>query len=157
MVLAGARTEEIEGARAALEAARAKLEIVNVSIEELTVKAARPARVESIDLRPGDMLVPGAPAAVLLEDGQLYVRIYIPETQIGRVHVGQTLPVKADSSLESSIDGVVTHINSIGEYSPRNLQTADERADQVFAARVEVSSANDALRTGMAAFVSVPQ
>ena len=52
---------------------------------------------------------------------------------------------------------LVERINSVGEYSPRNLQTADERADQVFAARVGLQGKNDVLRAGMAAFIAVPR
>ena len=49
------------------------------------------------------------------------------------------------------------HINSVGEYSPRNLQTADERADQMFATRIGLREGHDKLRAGMAAFIKVPK
>ena len=55
------------------------------------------------------------------------------------------------------IAGVMEHIDVQGQYSPRNLQTADERANQVFAARVDVSGGKDTLRAGMAAFIRVPR
>ena len=58
---------------------------------------------------------------------------------------------------ELTFKGVIEHINTIGEYSPRNLQTADERADQVFAARVGLREGRDQLRAGMAAFIRVPK
>jgi len=102
-------------------------------------------------------MAPNATAATLLEDDELYVRIYVPETLIGRIHVGQEVPIMVDSFPHRSFKGVVEHINSVGEYSPRNLQTADERADQVFATRLGLREGKDELRAGMAAFITVPK
>jgi len=95
--------------------------------------------------------------AKLIEDDQLYVRIYVPETQVGHLSVGQEVPITVDSFPGKSFKGVVEHINNVGEYTPRNLQTSDERADQVFAARIGVRSGLEYLRAGMAAFIRVPK
>jgi HlyD family secretion protein len=157
LVLAGSRAEDIEAAQAAVDAAQGKLDQADVLISELAVRAPRAARVESLDLRPGDILAPNGAAATLLEDDQLYVRVYIPETQIGHIHPGQEVPINVDSFPHRSFRGTVEHINSEGEYSPRNLQTADERADQVFAARVGLLEGQAELRAGMAAFIHVPK
>ena len=157
LVVAGSRVEDIRAARGALLGAEGKLQQIGVMLDELTVKAPRPARIEALDLRPGDIVAPNATAATLLEDGELYVRIYVPETQIGRVRVGLIAPITVDSFPGRTFEGIVEHINVVGEYSPRNLQTADERADQVFAARVGIKSGEDDLRAGMAAFLRVPK
>jgi HlyD family secretion protein len=167
LVTAGSRIEDIKAARGQTEAAQGRLDQIKVLIDELTVRAPRAARVEALDLRPGDIVAPNATCATLLEEDQLYVRIYVPETQIGHIHPGQEVPVTVDSFPDHTFKGVVEHVNSVGEYSPRNLQTADERADQVFAARIglrdNASSCSDAkgpcaaLRAGMAAFITVPK
>ena len=94
---------------------------------------------------------------MLLEEKQLYVRIYVPETLLGHLKLGQTVPISVDSFADRSFQGVVEHINQVGEYSPRNLQTADERADQVFATRVGLRNGFEQLRAGMAAFIRVPK
>lgn len=157
LVLSGSRVEDIEAARGQLEAAQGKLDSMQVMIDELVIRAPRPARVEALDLRPGDILAPNATAATLLEEDQLYVRIYIPETLLGHIKIGQEVPVTVDSFSGRTFRGDVEHINSVGEYSPRNLQTADERADQVFATRVGLREGKDILRAGMAAFIAVPK
>jgi HlyD family secretion protein len=157
LVEAGSRVEDIQAAEGAVAAAEGKLKSIEVMIDELTIRAPRAARVETLDLRPGDILGANAAAAVLLEDDQLYVRIYVPETRIGILKVGAQVPVTVDSFPGRSFSGVVEHINSVGEYSPRNLQTADERADQVFATRVGLRQGKDELRAGMAAFIQVPK
>jgi multidrug resistance efflux pump len=157
LVIAGTREEDLRVAQASVDAAHGRVEQIQSMIDELTIRAPLAARVEALDLRPGDILAPNATAAVLLEEKELYVRIYVPETLLGRLHVGQDVPISVDSFPGREFRGIVKHINDVGEYSPRNLQTADERADQVFATRVELEEGFDRLRAGMAAFIKVPK
>ena len=157
LVQAGSRVEDIRAAEGAVVVAEGRVASIQVLIDELTIKAPRSALVETLDLRPGDILGPNAAAATLLEDDQLYVRIYVPETRIGRIKIGEEVPVTVDSFPGKTFAGVVEHINIVGEYSPRNIQTADERADQVFATRVGLREGKDVLRAGMAAFIQVPK
>ncbi|HEX3598189.1 MAG TPA: efflux RND transporter periplasmic adaptor subunit [Polyangiaceae bacterium] len=157
LVVAGTRAEDLRVAEADVEAAGGRVAQIQSMLDELTIRAPLAARVEALDLRPGDIISPNAAAAVLLEEKELYVRIYVPETLLGRLRVGQAVPITVDSFPDRAFRGVVTHINEVGEYSPRNLQTADERADQVFATRVELHEGFDELRAGMAAFITVPR
>ena len=149
--------QDVRLAQGQVEVAQGKLDQINVMMSELTVRTLLPARVESLDLRPGDILAANAVAVKLLEPDQLYVRIYVPETQIGHIKVGQELPLFVDSFPNRAFKGQVESIASQGEYSPRNLQTADERADQVFATRVRIVDGRNDLKAGMAAFVKVPK
>jgi multidrug resistance efflux pump len=157
LVASGSRVEDIRAAAAQVAAAQGKVDQIKTMIDELVVKAPAAARIEALDLRPGAILAPNATAATLVEDDQLYVRIYVPETELGHVAVGQRVPIRVDSFPGQSFEGVVQHINSVGEYSPRNLQTSDERADQVFATRVGITGGADKLRAGMAATITVPR
>jgi HlyD family secretion protein len=156
LVLAGPRVEDLRAAQATVDAAKARVDQLDVMLSELTIRSPAVARVEALELRPGDILAPNAPAATLLEDGQLFVRMYVPETQVGHVHVGDIVPIAVDS-FDRTFKGKVEHINDRGEYSPRNLQTVDERADQVFAVRVGLVEGKDQLRAGMAATIEVPR
>jgi HlyD family secretion protein len=155
LVQAGSRVEDIAAAQAVVESAQGRLDQIDVMVAELVVRAPRPSRVESLDLRPGDILAPNATAASLVEDDQLYVRIYIPETQIGHIHYGQDVPISVDSFRGRTFKGTIEYINKVGEYSPRNLQTSDERANQVFATRIGIREGNGELRAGMAAIIHV--
>ncbi|HMG55315.1 MAG TPA: efflux RND transporter periplasmic adaptor subunit [Kofleriaceae bacterium] len=156
LITSGSRVEDIRAAAAQVKGAQGKVDQIKTMIDELAIKAPVAARVEALDLRPGDILAPNAPAATLVEDDQLYVRIYVPETELGHVAIGQQVPIQVDSFPGESFHGVVQHINSVGEYSPRNLQTSDERADQVFATRIGLGSGGR-LRAGMAATIAVPR
>jgi multidrug resistance efflux pump len=157
LVAAGTRVEDLKAAQAQIDGAQGKVDQIQNQIDELTITAPLPSRVEALDLRPGDIISANATAAVLLEEKQLYVRIYVPETLLGRLKIGQAVQVSVDSFPNQTFQGVVEHINDVGEYSPRNLQTADERADQVFATRVGLRTGFEQLRAGMAAFIQVPK
>jgi HlyD family secretion protein len=149
--------QDIRAAAGMVDAAKGRVQQIDVMLDELTIRASRPARVESLDLRPGDIIAPNAPAAKLLEPSQLYLRIYVPETQIGHVRPGLQVAIAVDSFPGRTFAGRVESVASEGEFTPRNLQTADERADQVFATRVRLDEGADVLRAGMAAFVRVPR
>ncbi|TMQ11931.1 MAG: biotin/lipoyl-binding protein [Deltaproteobacteria bacterium] len=142
LVVSGSRVEDIRAAEAQVQGAQGKVDQIRTMIDELAIKAPVAARVEALDLRPGDIVAPNLAAVTLVEDDQLYVRIYVPETQLGHIAVGREVPIQVDS---------------FGEYSPRNLQTADERADQVFATRIGITGGGDRLRAGMAATITVPR
>jgi len=157
LVVEGARVEDLRAAKGAVDAAQGRLDQIDANLGELEIKAPMAGRIESLDLRPGTIVAPAATAVTLVEKDQLYVRIYIPETQIGRVHVGEEVPITVDSFPKRTFKGKVEHINSVGEFTPRNLQTADERADQVFATRVGIIEGENDLRAGMAAFIRVPK
>jgi HlyD family secretion protein len=156
LVTAGTRTEDLAIARAVVDAAKGRVDQIQAMLDELTIVTPVAARIEALDLRPGDIIAPSSTAATVVEADQLFLRIYVPETQLGHVKVGQEVPIYVDS-FDTAFKGVVKYIASVGEYSPRNLQTADERADQVFATRVDVVTGRDKLRAGMAAFISVPR
>jgi multidrug efflux pump subunit AcrA (membrane-fusion protein) len=100
----GTRRETIAAARAALAseraaaaAERAQVALLERRLEELRVTAPAAGRIESLDLRPGDLVAAGQPVATLLETGELWVRVYVPEPSLGRVAVGQRVAVAVDS------------------------------------------------------------
>jgi multidrug resistance efflux pump len=157
LVTAGTRVEDIRAAAAQVDGAQGRVDQIRSMVDELVIRAPLATRVVALDLRPGDILGQNAVGAVLLEENQLYVRIYIPETLLGRVKIGQEVPINVDSFPDRAFIGVVEHMSGIGEYSPRNLQTADERADQVFATRIGLKTGLEELRAGMAAFIRVPK
>jgi HlyD family secretion protein len=157
LVTSGTRVEDLKAARAQVDRALAKVAQIQIMLDELSIHAPVDSRVEALDLRAGDIIAPNATAAVLLEQGQLYVRIYVPETLLGHLAVGQNVDIVVDSFPNLTFQGVTEQINQVGEYSPRNLQTADERADQVFATRIGLKTGLDQLRAGMAAFIRMPK
>ena len=148
----GSRREDREAARAALARQQAQLGYLERQRSELTVRAPVAGRIEVFDLRPGDLVAPNQPVASLLEPQQLWVRVYVPETRLGEVAVGQEAKVRVDSFPQRDFGGRVVEIRHRAEYLPRNVQTLDQRSDQVFGVKVTLDAAPE-LKPGMAATV----
>jgi len=144
----GNRREDIEAAQAALAYDEARF-------RERQVVAPSAATVEVLDVRPGDLISPNTPVATLLERDQIYVRIYIPETEISRVQIGQKAQVRVDSVGRQALDGVVEQINQQAEFLPRNVQTREERVHQVFGVKIRIDDATHRVLAGMAADVKL--
>lgn len=136
--------------------ARAQAEFDEARYRERQVLAPSVAAVEVLDVRPGDLVAPNTPIATLLEHDQIYVRIYVPETQIGRVQVGQKGEVRVDSFPDAAFEGVVEQINQQAEFLPRNVQTLEERVHQVFGVKLRINDPSGRVRAGMAADVTLP-
>lgn len=146
----GSRGEDRAAARAALARQQAQLAYLERQRSELTVRAPVAGRIEVFDLRPGDLVAPNQPVATLLEPNELWVRLYVPETRLGEVAVGQTVRIRVDSFPGRDFPGRVVEIRHRAEYLPRNVQTLEQRADQVFGVKVAIDPAPE-LKPGMAA------
>lgn len=151
----GGRTEDRSAGRAAVERLEKQLGYLKRQQQELKIVAPAAGVVEALDLRPGDLVNPNQAALTLLEDGQLWVRVYVPEPDLGLVHVGQEIGVSIDSFPDRTFRGKVVEIRDQGEYTPRNLQTLDQRSDLVFGTKIEVESAPE-LKAGMTAIAKLP-
>ncbi len=138
----------VEQARAARRDAEAKY-------RERQVLAPTKATVEVLDARPGDLIAPNIPIATLLERDQLTVRIYVPETQIGLVRVGQTGEVRVDSFPKETFAAEVEQINQKAEFLPRNVQTRAERVHQMFGVKLRIHDPSGKVKAGMAADVKM--
>ncbi len=152
----GNRSEDIAAARAALSSEEGRLAYLKRQREEAVVKAPAAGRIESIDLRPGDIVGPNQPVAKILEPSQLWVRVYVPEPQLGRVRAGQKAAITVDTFPGREFSGHVVEIRSQAEYTPRNVQTLDQRMDQVFGAKISIDPAPE-MKPGMAALVRLSE
>jgi len=112
--------------------------------------------VESMDLRPGDLVAPNQPVARILEPSQIWVRIWVPEPQLGRVRVGQKAAVRVDTFPGREFAGKVVEIRTQAEYTPRNVQTLDQRMDTVFGVKVAIDPVPQ-LKPGMSATVRIEE
>jgi HlyD family secretion protein len=131
----GSRQEDLAAALASLDGETQRLAFLDRQRQEFTVRSPAAGLVEVLDLRPGDLIAPNAPVASILEDGQLWLRAYLPETRLAEVAVGRTVHFTLDGRPDT-YRGTVIEIADRGEYTPRNLQTFEQRQDLVFAVRI---------------------
>ncbi len=150
----GTRVEDIAEARARADGESGRLAYLERQREETVVKSPVDGVLQSFDLRPGDLVQPNQPVATILEADQLWIRVYVPEPKLGLVRVGQPAAVQVDTFPGREFPGKVIEIRDHGEYIPRNIQTLDERTDQVFGVKIGIDPTPE-IKPGMAAMVRI--
>jgi len=153
LVERGFRSEDIAAARADLQRAEGELKLAEARYAEREVRSPANAIVEVLDLRPGDLLPANSPVAKLLEADQLYVIVFVPQGEIGRVKIGQTAQVIVDAFPNETFKGTVEQIRQQAEFLPRNVQTREEREHQVIGVKLRVENQGSRLRAGVNADV----
>jgi HlyD family secretion protein len=156
LLLAGTRPEEIEEARARVEELAAHIDEIDIKRAERVVVAPERAIVEVLTVRPGDIVAANQAVALVLRADDLWVKAYISEIDLGRIHLEQKVEVTCDTYPGKRFEGVITSIASASEFTPRNVQTVDERRHQVFGFKVRVDDPQDVFKSGMAADVWLP-
>jgi len=153
-----ARSQEknVEAAKTRVAQARAQLADIDAQLAEMQVTAPADSILEVLSVKVGDVLPPNREAATLLLTGHLWVRVYVPESWLGLIKLGEHVRVRVDSFPHTDFDGVVEQINRQAEFTPRNVQTVADRIKQVFGVKVRLPSDDDRLRAGMAADVYFP-
>lgn len=145
----GSRPEDVAAAEAAVSREHGRLAFLLRQREESVVRAPAGGVVQALDLRPGDLVAAGQGVVTLLEPDQLRVRVFVPETHLGRVRVGQPVRLEIDSHPERAFPGRVVEIAPRGEYTPRNVQTLEQRAELAFGVRIQPAPAPE-LKAGLA-------
>jgi HlyD family secretion protein len=154
MLREGTRKEDVAAARAQVQQQERRLASLAKQKDETVVRSTVTGTVQSFGLRPGDLVAPNQTVAEILEPRELWVRIYVPETLLGLVRVNMPVRVRVDTWPDVWFPGHVASVAPEGEYTPRNVQTRAQRAEQVFGVKVMV--APDArLKPGMAAEVDL--
>jgi multidrug resistance efflux pump len=104
-------------------------------------------------VEPGEIAAAGAPLLTVIDPDNLELTVYVPEDRYGRIRLGQVLPVTVDSFPGETFAGTVTHIADQAEFTPRNVQTTDNRKTTVFAVRLDLPPSGGKLKPGMPADV----
>lgn len=136
--------------------ARAQVAEVEAQVRELSVISPAESQVEILNVRPGDLAAPGHELATLSFSNDLSVRVYVPQPWLARVAPGREFTVTSDAVPGRRFLGKVEHVNQTAEFTPRNVQTSDERLRQVFGVKLRILNAAGILRPGMSVDVLIP-
>ena len=153
---AKSQEKNVEAAKTRVAQARAQLADIDAQLAEMQVIAPADSILEVLSVKVGDVLPPNREAATLLLTGHLWVRVYVPESWLGLIKLGEHVRVGVDSFPRTDFDGVVKQINRQAEFTPRNVQTVADRIKQVFGVKIRLPADDDRLRAGMAADVYFP-
>jgi HlyD family secretion protein len=152
---ASAMPEDVAIAQAQVRQAEAAVALADVQFGKLALTAPRGGIITERPLNVGELAAPGA---ILLNLGDLdhvTLTVFIPETQIGRVKPGQTARVSVDAYPGQTFQGTVTFIRPEAEFTPKNVQTQEERVNLVFAVKISLDNPDHRLKPGMPADVEI--
>lgn len=152
---AGARQEEIEGARARVAAAEALMATWEKAIADATVMAPVSGIVTEKIVDVGELLQPRAPIATITDLDRAWANVYIDGPLVPRVRVGQPATVFTDAGGQG-IGGTVSYISPKAEFTPRNVQTAEDRSRLVYRLKVSVDNRDGILKAGMPVEAEIP-
>lgn len=151
MMKEGFRTEEIEEARARLREAETALELAELLLGRCQLYAPIAGRVLTKSREVGEIVQPGSPIVTLGDLTRPWLNVYIGERDLGRVALGMSAEVTVDSFPQRPFAGRVTFVSERSEFTPKNIQTPDERIKLVYRVKIELENREQQLKPGMPA------
>jgi membrane fusion protein YbhG len=156
LVKAGPRKEDIAAARAALRASQAALGVASRALEDAALHAPDDGVIQERILEPGDMASPQRPVYTLALTDPIWARIYVEETDLGKLKPGMQAEVASDSYPGKRYRGWIGYISPTAEFTPKSVETTAVRSSLVYQVRVFICNSANELRMGMPVTVTLP-
>ena len=146
-----AAKKEVEAARSVIAAARATFDQMAIQLEYTQLKAPRAGIITSRNIEPGEVVTPGREVLTLSDLETVDLKIFVDETEIGKVKPGQKADVRVDTFPDKTFTGTVAFISPEGEFTPKIIQTRKERVKLVYLVKVSIPNPALELKSGMPA------
>jgi multidrug resistance efflux pump len=150
-LLAGATAEELAAAQANVALAQAQLRLAQAQLERLTLRSPVTGTVTVRTTSVGETALPGVTLLTVADLETMTLTVYVPQTRLAEVYVGQAVDLTVDSFPERSFVGRVVHIADEAQYTPRNIATKEERVNTVYGVKIRLPNPQGLLKPGMAA------
>jgi len=146
-----ARPEDVKAALARVDQAVYSVRLLEKSIQDCTVHSPTSGIVTEKLVEEGELAAPGTGLYVITDLDTVKLTIYVPETDLGNIRLGEEARISIDSRRGVTYPGKVTYISPVAEFTPRDVQTKDERVKLVYAVRIEISNPQEIFKPGMPA------
>jgi HlyD family secretion protein len=146
---AGSRDEEKDAARARLSAAAARIAQLEQQLEDTVIVSPLAGVVTEKIAEAGELLQAGSPLCEVTNLADAWLNVYLPEADLGRIRIGQAAEVTTDGGQKRS--GRVSYVASQAEFTPKNVQTRDERVKLVYKVKIALENADGVFKPGMPA------
>lgn len=151
LVMAGPRQEEIDLAAARVEQGKQQLKLAQTRVAYAQIVSPLDGFVLSKNIEPGEYVAQGTPVVTVGDLERVWLKAYIAETDLGKVKLGQKVAVTTDTYPDKTYAGVIGFIASEAEFTPKNIQTPEERVKLVYRVKVMIDNAAHELKPGMPA------
>ena len=152
---AGSRREEVDAARARVASAAAQLATLEKALADATIVSPMTGIVTEQLAEVGELLGPRSPVVVVTDLDRVWANVYVDEPVVPRIRLGQMAMLFTDAG-GPGLPGTVSFISSKAEFTPRNVQTAQDRSKLVYRIKVSVNNADGTLKTGMPVEAEIP-
>ncbi len=149
------RAEETEQAEANLKAAEAQLKILEQHLNDAVITSPTDGVISEVYFRVGETVAPYGNVFEVVNLAEPEIKIYVPETQLGKIKLGQKAEIFSDSFKEKTFSGRVVYISPKAEFTPKTIQTKEERVKLVFEVKIKAENKNLELKTGMPVDVEI--
>ena len=139
-----------------IDQARAQLADYDAQLKEMKIVAPGRSILEVLSVKVGDVVAANHEVATLILSDHLWIRVYVPATWLGNLRLGQAAELRVDGIKDRVFHGVIEQIAREAEYTPRNVQTVEDRVKQVFGVKVRLENPDGVLRAGMSGEVTFP-
>lgn len=153
LVKAGSRMEEIKAAEKRVQYAKASLKAAEDKLNDTTIYSPVSGVILKKNAESGEIISPAMPVYTIGVLEKPWIKVYVKEDKLGLIKLGQRAEIKTDSFPSKIYEGTVTYISSEAEFTPKNIQTQEERVKLVFGVKISVKNRNDELKPGMPADV----
>ncbi|NCD08304.1 MAG: HlyD family efflux transporter periplasmic adaptor subunit [Negativicutes bacterium] len=143
------KQKQFEASQASVESLRAKLAELQANQKELQVQSPVDGTVITRPVEVGQVVNAVSPLFLIIDLRNIYMKIYVPEQQIGKVHLGSEARIYVDAYPDRHFNGKVTKISDQAQFTPKNVETKEERVKLVFAVEVTVENPEGMLKPGM--------
>ena len=150
-----ARPEDVKAALARVDQAVYSVRLLQKAIQDCTVRAPSKGIATEKLVEEGELAAPGTGLYVITDLDTVKLTIYVPETELGNVRLGEKAHISIDSRPGAAFPGIVTYISPVAEFTPRDIQTKDERVKLVYAVKVEIPNPEGIFKPGMPADASL--
>jgi HlyD family secretion protein len=146
-----ARPEELQSAKARLEQAEAQADVIRKTIADCYTKSPTGGVVTHKPIEEGELVGAGTTIVTISRLDKVHLMIYVTETELGKVKLGQEADVRIDTYPEKSFQGRVIYVSPQAEFTPKNVQTKEDRTKLVFAVKIEIDNPEGILKPGLPA------
>jgi HlyD family secretion protein len=148
---AGATPEQLAIADAQVQESQAAVDAIEAQISRMTITAPMDGVILEQSVHVSELAVPGVPLVTLANLDTLTLTVYVTAVQLSHVSLNQQVVITVDAFPDRTFDGVVTYISDQAEFTPRSVQTREERVNLVYAVRIQIANPDHLLKPGMPA------
>jgi len=152
---AGNSQPTIKAQKAAVDIVAQSVKAAELALSKLTIKSPTSGQVLYKHVELGQVVNPGTTLVTILDPNDLWIKIYIPEAKLSQVKMGGTAFIAVDSYPGKTFKGQIQYVSNQAEFTPKNVQTKEERTTTVYAVKISITESKDQLKAGMPADVTL--